>query len=107
MEMEGRSESKGDPQLETLEILKEIADSEIERIVSKTPENKIEVPAVSSEEVFSHGEESRPSSILVANLANRIKKTMVEIRGLTESSGEIQRPAFGQSFIDMIDILKI
>jgi hypothetical protein len=99
MEIEERRESKGDPQLETLEILKEIADSEKERIVSKSSEDRIEVPAVSSEEVFSHGEESKPSLILVANLANRIKKTMGEIRGLTESSqGRFKDLTFGQEF---------
>ena len=99
MEMERQSESKRDPSLETLEIIKESADSEKERIVSKSSEDRIEVPAESPEKVSSHGVESKPSWILVANLANRIKKTMVEIRGLTESSqGRFKDPAFGENF---------
>ena len=96
MEMEKRSESKGDP---SLEILKECADPEKERIVSKSSEDRIEVPAESPEEVPNYGEESKSSRILVANLAKRIKKTMVEIRGLTESSqGKFRDLAFGQNF---------
>ena len=86
LEKEGRSESKRDPSLETLEILKEMADSEKERIVSKSSEDRIEVPPESPEKVSYQGEESNPSLILVVNLANRIRKFMVEIRTLTESS---------------------
>jgi len=96
MEMERQNESKGDP---SLEILKESADSGKERIVSKNSEDRIEVPAESPERVSYHGEDFKPFWILVANLARRIKKTIVEIRGLTESSqGRFKDPAFGQNF---------
>ena len=99
LEKEWRSESKRDPSLETLEVLKEMADSEKERIVSKSSEGRIEVPRESPEKVSYQGEESNPSLILVVNLANRIKKSMVEIRTLTESSqGRFKDPAFGQNF---------
>ena len=96
MEMERQNESKGDP---SLEILKESADSGKERIVSKNSEDRIEVPAESPERVSYHGEDFKPFWTLVANLAKRIKKTIVEIRGLTESSqGRFKDPAFGQNF---------
>jgi len=96
MEMERQQESKGDP---SSEIPKESPKPEKERIASKNSKDRVEVPAESPGKISCQGEEFKPYWTLVANLANRIKKTMVEIRGLTESSqGRFKDPAFGQNF---------
>ena len=96
MEMERQNESKGSS---SLEILKESANPGKERIVSKSSEDRMEVPVEFPEKVPDHEQGFKLPTALVANLANRIKKTMVEIRGLTESSqGRFKDPAFGQNF---------
>jgi len=96
MEMERQQESMGDS---SLELPKESPKPEKERIASKSSKDRAEVPAESPERISCHGEEFKPLSTLLADLANRIRKTMVEIRGLTESSqGRFKDPAFGQNF---------
>lgn len=83
----------------SLGIPEESADPEKEGIVWKSSEAKIEVPAESEEKAPNHGEELKPSWDMVANLAKRIKNTLVEIRGLTQSSqGRFKDLAFGQEF---------
>jgi hypothetical protein len=83
----------------SLGILEESADPEKEGIVWKSSEARIQVPAESAEKAPNYGEELNPSWVMVANLAKRIKKTMVEIRGLTQSSqGRFKDLAFGQEF---------
>ena len=80
-------------------ILEKSADPKKEGIGWKSSEARIEVPAESAEKTPNHGEELKPSWATVANLAKRIKKTMVEIRGLTQSSqGRFKDLAFGQEF---------
>jgi hypothetical protein len=96
MEKEGLNRSKWEPSLRTLE---EKAAPEKEEIVWKSSEGGIEVPAKSPGKVPDHGEEFKPPSALVTDLANRIKKTVGEIRDLAESSrGKFNDATFGQEF---------
>ena len=58
-----------------------------------------EVPAESPEESPITEEEFRPPSALVTDLANRVRKTMVEMRELAVSSqGRFKDPAFDEEF---------
>ncbi len=69
------------------------------RVVWKTSEDRTEVPAESPEKVPDHEEEFKPPTALVSDLANRIRKTVVELRDLAVSSqGKFKDPAFGQEF---------
>jgi hypothetical protein len=96
MEKEGLSSSKSEPSLRALE---ESATPEKEEIVWISSEGGMEVPAQSAKKVPDHGEEFDPPSALVADLTNRIKRTVVEMRDLAESSrGKFNDPAFGQEF---------
>jgi len=96
MEKEGLSTSKGEPSLRALE---ENAAPEKEETVWKSSEGRIEVPAESPKRAPDYEGEFRPSSALVADLANRIKETVAEMRDLAKSSrGKFNDPAFGQEF---------
>jgi len=96
MEEEGLNSSKREPSSRPPE---ESAAPEKEEIAWKNSEGRIEVPAESPEKVPDHGEEFKPPTALVSDLANRIKKAVVEMRDLAESSrGKFKDPAFGQEF---------
>ena len=96
METKRESEPKRDP---SSKILEESVDPGWESIVTKSSEDRIEVPVEPPEKVSCHGEEFISTRTLVANLSNRIKKSMVEIRTLTEcSQGKFKDIAFGQGF---------
>jgi hypothetical protein len=96
MEKEGLNRSKWEP---SLRVLEEGASPEKEEIVWKNSESRIEGPAKSVKRVLDHEEEFKPPSTLVADLANRIRKTVVEMRDLAQSSrGKFNEPAFGQEF---------
>jgi hypothetical protein len=96
MEMEGLNSTKREPSLRPLE---EGAALEKEEIAWKSSEGSIEVPGESSEKVPDYGEKFKPPTALVADLANRIRKTVVEIRDLAESSrGKFREPAFDLEF---------
>ena len=96
MEKEGLSSSKSEPSLRAIE---ESATPEKEEIVWISSEGGMEVPAQSPKKVPDHGEEFDPPSALVADLTSRIKRTVVEMRYLAESSrGKFNDPAFGQEF---------
>ena len=83
----------------SLGILEKSADPEKEGIVRKSSEARIEAPVESAEKAPNQGEEFKPFRVLVANLARQLKKTLVEIRGLTQSSqGRFKDLAFGQEF---------
>ncbi len=95
-ELERLSRSKETP---PLGILEEGADPKREGIVRKSSEARIEAPVESAEKAPNQGEEFKPFRVLVANLARQLKKTLVEIRGLTQSSrGRFKDLAFGQEF---------
>ena len=96
MEKEGLDKLKGEPSLRPPE---ESAAPEKEESVWKSSEDRIQVPAESPKKVPDHEEEFKPPSALVSDLANRIKKTVVELRDLAVSSrGKFKDPAFGQEF---------
>ena len=96
MEKEGLNKSKGEP---SLRVPEESAAPEKEEIVWKTPEDRIQVPAESPKKIPDHEEEFKPPSALVSDLANRIRRTVAELRDLAVSSrGKFKDPAFGQEF---------
>jgi len=96
MEKEGLNRSEREP---SLRALKGSAAPEKEEIVWKTSEGRIEVPAESPKKVPDHEEEFKPPLALVADLTNRIKRTVANMRDLAESSrGKFNDQIFGQEF---------
>src|SRR4030043_1904497 len=96
MEMEGPDRSKGEPSWKAPE---ESAAPGKEESVWKSSEDRTKAPAEPPGKVPDHEEEFKPPSALVSDLANRIKKTVVELRDLAASSrGKFKDPAFGQEF---------
>jgi hypothetical protein len=95
-EKEEPDRSKGEPSLRAPEGG---AAPEKEKVVWKNLVDIPEVPAESPGRVPDHEEEFRPSSALVTDLANRVRKTMVEMRELAVSSqGRFKDSAFDQEF---------
>ena len=96
MEKEGANRSRGEP---SLRVVEESAVPEKEEILWKSSGGRIEVSAESLKKVPDHKEEFNPPLALVAGLATRIKKTVVQMRDLDVSSrGKFKDPAFGQEF---------
>jgi len=95
-EMEELNSSKRGSSLRPLE---ERPAHEKEEIVWKSSMGRIEAPAESLGKVSDHEEGFKPPSALVTDFANRVKKTVVEMRNLAVSSqGKFKDPAFGQDF---------
>jgi len=96
MEKEGLSRAKEESSLRGLGAS---APPEKEEIVPKSSEGRTEIALGFPDKVSDHGEEATLSLAFVANWAGRIKKTLAEIRSLTESSqGRFRDQAFGQEF---------
>ena len=96
IEKEELNGSKREPSLKALE---ERAHHEKEEAIWKSSVGRIEAPAESSGRASDHEEGFKPPSALVTDLANRVKKTVVEMRNLAVSSqGKFKDPAFGQDF---------
>jgi len=98
LEKKEPNKSEREPSLRAIEE-NAATEEEEEKIVCKSSEGRIEVPAESPEKVPDHEEEFNPPSALVADLVNRIRKTVAEMRDLADSSrGKFKDPAFSQGF---------
>ena len=83
----------------SLKVPEKSPSPEEEKVWKNSEGSEMEVTAFSPKRVSNHEEEFKPPSALVTDLANRIKKTVVEMRDLAESSrGKFKDPAFGQEF---------
>jgi len=83
----------------SLKATEESAAPEREEAVCKSSMSRLETAEESPRKVVDHEEESKPPTALVADLANRIRKTVTEIRDLTESSRDkFKDPVFGREF---------
>ena len=95
-ENEGVNESKWQS---SLKVPEKSPSPEKEKVWKNSEGSEMELTAFSPKRVSNHEEEFKPPSALVTDLANRIKKTVVEMRDLAESSrGKFKDPAFGQEF---------
>jgi len=86
----------------SLGMLEEGADPEKEGVLGKSSDDRehaVEVPVETAEKVTNYGEELKSFRYLFANLASRLKKTLVEMRRLTEfSQMRFKDLSLGQQF---------